>query len=156
MSVVSLLTRTCNRLSSVWLRPAVALVSIPSDIEQPQSHGRSVVLSSPPRISAPFAPSWSGLALCTSIQTIGSHDPKTLLRVTVRVQGKLEPKWGVYGKGHLEHSRAPSSVGVRHRVYLGTRYGSPNPNPNPNPNRSLFRDSLWFLTLIDGAGARHI
>ena len=81
MSIVLLLPRTSDC-------PAVALVSILSIIEQPQSRGCSAALSSPPHIPAHFAPPWSHLALRTSIQTFGSRDPDTLPQLRVRVRGR--------------------------------------------------------------------
>ena len=50
MSIILLLPRISDCLSSIWIRPAVALVSIPFDIEQPQSCGCSAVLVSPLRV----------------------------------------------------------------------------------------------------------
>ena len=54
MSVILLLPRISDCLSSVWIRPAVALASIPSDINQPHSFGCSAVLFSAPHVSALF------------------------------------------------------------------------------------------------------
>ena len=88
----SLLQSTCDYLSSIWIRPAVELVSIPSDIEQPQSRGCSAVLSSPPHNSAPYDPPWSHIALCTYIQTIGSRDPDTLPQHTACTPSIYSPR----------------------------------------------------------------